>query len=60
MIELLNLKSFLQTYLKVSRNKMSKAKAHLELNLVKNVKDNKKSFLKCTNNKRKAKDNVGY
>lgn len=39
---------------------MSKAKAHLELNLAKDVKDNQKSFLKCTNNKKKTKDNVGY
>lgn len=53
------LESFLQTYLRVSRNKLGKAKAHLELNLAKNAKENKKDFFKCINNKRKTKDDVG-
>lgn len=36
-----------------------KAKALLESNLVKDVKDTKKAFFKYTNNRRKTKDNVG-
>ncbi|KAJ7408217.1 hypothetical protein BTVI_60447 [Pitangus sulphuratus] len=42
-----------------SKNETRKAKACLELNLSKNVKDNKKGFFKYINNKRKTKDNVG-
>lgn len=34
-------------------------KAHLELNLAKNVKNNKKSFFKDTNNTRETMENVG-
>lgn len=30
-----------------------KAKAHLELNLVRKIKNNKKGFFKCINGKRK-------
>jgi len=37
---------------------MKKAKVHLELNLARHVKDNKKSF-KYISSKRKARDNVG-
>lgn len=43
----------------VSRNKTRKTKARLELNLAKNVKDDKKTFLKYINNKRKTKENAG-
>ena len=32
------------------RDVARKAKAHLELNLAKEIKDNKKGFLKCVNN----------
>ena len=38
---------------------MRKAKALLELNLAKEVKDNKKVFFKCVNSKRKTRENVG-
>ena len=38
---------------------MRKAKALLELNLVKEVKDKKKDFLKHANSKRKNRENVG-
>ncbi|TRZ26686.1 hypothetical protein HGM15179_000457 [Zosterops borbonicus] len=37
----------------------AKAKAHLELNLTKDVKDNKNGFFKRINNQRKTKDEVG-
>ncbi|KAJ7410616.1 hypothetical protein BTVI_53109 [Pitangus sulphuratus] len=43
---------------RVSKNEMRKAKAHLDLNLAKDVKDNKKGFFKYISNKRKSKDNV--
>lgn len=43
----------------VSRNEIRKVKAHLELNLAKNVKDKKKGFFKYINNKQKTKENVG-
>jgi len=36
-----------------------KAKAHLELNLAKDMKDNKKGFFKYVNSKRRTRDNVG-
>jgi len=36
-----------------------KAKAHLELNLARDVKNNKKSFFNYISRKRKARDNVG-
>lgn len=36
----------------VSRSKIRKAKAHLELNLVRNVKDNKQGFFKYINDTR--------
>lgn len=38
----------------MSSSKIRKAKAHLELNLVKNMKDNKKGFFKYINDKRPA------
>jgi len=37
---------------------MRKAKVHLELNLVRDVKDNKKSFFKYIGSKWKTRDNV--
>ncbi|NWW20033.1 PO22 protein, partial [Falcunculus frontatus] len=39
---------------RVSRSKLRKAKAHLEFNLVKNIKDKKKGFFKYINDKRPA------
>jgi len=41
------------------REAMRKAKVHLESNLARNVKDNKKGFFKYISSKRKARDNVG-
>jgi len=41
------------------REAMSKAKAHLELNLARDVKNNKKSFFKYISSKRKTRENVG-
>ena len=38
---------------------MRKAKAHLEMRLAKEIKDNKKGFFKYVNSKRKTRDNVG-
>ena len=38
---------------------MRKAKAHLKLNLARDVKDNKKGFFNYISSKRKARDNVG-
>jgi len=38
---------------------MRKAKVHLELNLARDVKDNKKSFFKYISSKRKTRDNMG-
>lgn len=40
-------------------NETRKSKAHLELKLAKDVKDNKKSFFKYLKNKRKTRDRVG-
>lgn len=40
---------------RVSRNETRKGKAHLELNLDKDVKNNKKNVFKYINNKRKTK-----
>lgn len=37
---------------------LRKAKAHLQLNLEREIKDNKKSFFKYINSKRKSKENV--
>jgi len=44
---------------KACRDAMRKAKAHLELKLARDVKDNKKSFFKYISSKRKTRDNVG-
>jgi len=41
------------------RDAMRKAKAHLELKLARDVKDNKKSFFKYISSKQKTRDNVG-
>ncbi|KAJ7417412.1 hypothetical protein BTVI_32962 [Pitangus sulphuratus] len=41
------------------RNETSRTKAHLELNLAKDVKDNKKGIFKNINHKRKTRNNVG-
>ncbi|PKU29730.1 rna-directed dna polymerase from mobile element jockey-like [Limosa lapponica baueri] len=43
---------------RVHRDAMSKAKAHLDLNLARDVKDNK-GFFKYINSKSKARENVG-
>jgi len=45
--------------IRARRDVMRKAKAHLELNLAKEVKDNKKGFVECVNRKRKIRENVG-
>lgn len=44
---------------RVCRNSMRKAKARLELNLAKVVKDNKKGFFKHIKNKKDTRENVG-
>jgi len=44
---------------KACRDATRKAKVHLELNLARDFKDNKKSFFKHLSSKRKARDNVG-
>ncbi|GAB0189155.1 mitochondrial enolase superfamily member 1 [Grus japonensis] len=41
------------------RDATRKAKAHLELNLARDVKDNEKGFFKYFDNKRKTRENVG-
>ena len=41
------------------RDATRKAKVHLELNLARDVKDNKKGFFKHISSKRKTRDNVG-
>jgi len=41
------------------RDATKKAKAHLELNLARDVKDNKKGFFKYISSKQKTRDNVG-
>lgn len=41
------------------RDAVRKAKAHLEFNLAKEVKDNKKSFFACVSSKNKTMENVG-
>jgi len=41
------------------RDATRKAKAHLELNLTRDFKDNKKGFFNYISSKRKARDNVG-
>ncbi|GAB0204029.1 mitochondrial enolase superfamily member 1 [Grus japonensis] len=44
---------------RVCRDATRKAKAHLELNLARDVKDNKKGFFKYISNKMKTRENVG-
>lgn len=44
---------------RVHRDVTRKAKAHLELDLARDVKDNKKGFFKCINRKRKTGENIG-
>jgi len=41
------------------RETTRKAKVHLELNLARDVKDNKKSYFKYISSKRKTRNNVG-
>ena len=41
------------------RDATRKAKAHLELDLARNVKNNKKGFFNYIRSKKKARDNVG-
>uniref|UniRef100_A0A8B9BIA0 Reverse transcriptase domain-containing protein n=1 Tax=Anser brachyrhynchus TaxID=132585 RepID=A0A8B9BIA0_9AVES len=43
---------------RLCRDKIRRAKAHLELNLATAVKDNKKRFYKCINTKRRTKENL--
>ena len=44
---------------KACSNETRKAKVHLELNVARDVKDNKKSFFKYNSSKWKASENVG-
>ncbi|GAB0190938.1 mitochondrial enolase superfamily member 1 [Grus japonensis] len=44
---------------RVRRDAMRKAKAHLELNLARDVKDKKKGFFKYISSKRKTRENAG-
>jgi len=44
---------------KACRDATMKAKVHLELNLARDVKDNKKNFFKYISSKQKTRDNVG-
>ncbi|GAB0209615.1 hypothetical protein GRJ2_003427200 [Grus japonensis] len=44
---------------RVCRGTTRKAKAHLELNLARDVKDNKEGFFKYISSKRKTRENVG-
>ncbi|GAB0205688.1 mitochondrial enolase superfamily member 1 [Grus japonensis] len=44
---------------RVCRDATRKAKAHLELKLARDVKDNKKGFFKYISSKRKTMENVG-
>ena len=44
---------------RVCRDATRKAKAHLELNLARDVKDNKKGFFKYISSKRKTGETVG-
>ncbi|GAB0207485.1 mitochondrial enolase superfamily member 1 [Grus japonensis] len=44
---------------RVCSNATRKAKAHLELNLARDVKDKKEGFFKYINSKRKTRENVG-
>ncbi|PKU39258.1 rna-directed dna polymerase from mobile element jockey-like [Limosa lapponica baueri] len=44
--------------IRLFRDAMRKAKAHLELNLARDIKDNKKGFFKYISSKRKTRENV--
>jgi len=44
---------------KACRDAMRKAKVHLELNLARDVKDNKKGFFTYISRKQKTRENVG-
>jgi len=43
----------------VCKDAMRKAKAYLELNLMRKVQDKKKGFFNCVSVKRKSRENVG-
>lgn len=43
----------------VCSNGVRKAKAHLELNLARDVQGNKKGFSRCISSKKKDRENVG-
>ena len=45
--------------MRACRDVMRKTKVHLELNVVREVKDNKKGFLKYVSSKTKTRENVG-
>lgn len=45
--------------MRACRDVMRKTKVHLELNVVREVKDNKKGFLKYDSSKTKTRENVG-
>lgn len=45
--------------IRAQRDTLRKAKAHFELNLVREVKDNKKGFFKYISSKWKTRENVG-
>lgn len=47
------------TYQSMKGDAVRKAKAHLELNVESNVKDNLKGFFKYINSKRKTRENTG-
>ena len=47
------------TVVKACRDATRKAKVHLEVNLARDVKDNKKSYFKYISSKRKTRNNVG-
>lgn len=41
------------------KDEVKKTKAHVEFNLVRDMKDNKKGFYRCISSKIKAMENVG-
>ena len=48
-----------QAIVRAYRNKVRKAKGQVELNLPREVKDNKKLFRKCIGDNRKTEENMG-
>ncbi|GAB0182184.1 mitochondrial enolase superfamily member 1 [Grus japonensis] len=44
---------------RAAREQVKKAKALIEISLAREVKDNKKSFYRCVNEKRRMRENVG-